>query len=431
MTPPLQPYSPEEGFARHLDERDPLARFRDRFNLPQHDGEPALYLCGHSLGPQPRDAAKLVEEALREWAARGVEGHFQGPAPWYDYHRRVADPLARLAGALPSEVVAMNSLTVNLHLMMVSFYRPTPGRHAVLMEDSAFPSDTYAVRSQIACHGHDPDEALRIARPRKGEETLRPEDLEERLEREGGDIALVLLGGVNYFTGQAFDLERLTAAAHRQGCLVGLDLAHGMGNLPLHLHDWGVDFAVWCSYKYLNAGPGAVAGAFVHQRHGDDPSRPRFAGWWGNDPATRFRMHLQPEFVPQPGAEGWQVSNPPILALAPLRASLALFDEARIEALRAKSLALTGYLEFLVDRLPAGFCTCLTPRDPARRGCQLSLRFPGASAEMLQALATKGVVADFRPPDVLRVAPIPLYNRFHEVWRFASLLHEAAAGGGR
>jgi len=311
--------------------------------------------------------------------------------------------------------------------MMVSFYRPTRERHRVLMEDCAFPSDTYAVKSQIAFHGYDPAEALVVARPRPGEDTLRTEDLLGLIEQSGETIALVLLGGVNYFTGQAFDLASIAERARRRGCRVGLDLAHAIGNIPLSLHDWDVDFAVWCSYKYLNAGPGAVGGCFVHARHGRDAMLPRFAGWWGNDPDSRFKMHLLSEFLPVAGAEGWQLSNPPILAMAPLRASLEIFDEAGLDALRRKSLILTGYLAYLIDRIPGGAFQLLTPGDFGARGCQLSVRVKLRPQALLQALAAKGVVADFREPDVLRFAPVPLYNSFTEVWHLAEILRAAAA----
>jgi kynureninase len=357
-----------------------------------------------------------------------VDAHFEARSPWYSYHERFRDSGARLVGARPGEVVMMNGLTVNLHLMFVSFYRPTAERHAVLMEDCAFPSDTYAVKSQIRFHGYDPEEALIVARPRPGESTLRTEDLEELLDRRGSEIALVFLGAVNYFTGQWFDLPGVTTAARRHGCMVGLDLAHAAGNVPLALHDWQVDFAVWCSYKYLNSGPGAVAGCFVHERHGESADLPRFAGWWGNDPSTRFRMHLQPEFEPFAGAEGWQLSNPPILAMAPLEASLDLFDEAGMERLRAKSVRLTGYLQSWVDHVGNERLSQPTPRDPAARGCQISLRAVERPRALFESLRSAGVVGDFRQPDVVRVAPVPLYNSFHDVWRFGQALSRWAAG---
>jgi kynureninase len=409
--------------ARRLDEADPLRHYRDRFHIPRRaNGEPIIYLCGHSLGLQPKAVWALVEQELDEWARLGVDAHFQGKTPWYSYHEVFREVGARLVGALPGEVVMMNSLTVNLHLMLTTFYRPTRERHKILLDEPAFPSDLYALQSQIRLHGFDPAEALLRLRPRASEFTLRTEDIEVLLRERGQEIAVVLLNGVNFFTGQLFDMERLTAAAKRQGCVVGFDLAHAAGNLVLRLHDWQVDFAVWCSYKYLNSGPGAVAGCFVHEQHGQNLNLPRLAGWWGNDPATRFQMHLQPEFIPRPGADGWQISNPPILAMAPLRASLAIFDEAGMPALREKSQRLTGYLQDLLDRLGAGRFEIITPRDPAQRGCQLSLLIHERPHGVLRSLEAAGVVCDFREPNVVRVAPVPLYNTFHEVWTFANIL---------
>ena len=420
-------FSPEEEFARGLDRRDPLAEFRERFHIPRGaDGKRQVYFAGNSLGLQPISVKALVEQELQDWAEKWEAGHLEAATPWYAYHHHLTDPLALIAGARPSEVVAMNSLTVNLHLMMVSFYRPTQQRHRILMEDCAFPSDTYAVKSQIAFHGFEPAGSLLVAKPRPEEDTLRTEDLLSLLDEKGEEIALVLLGGVNYFTGQAFDLRSITEAAHRHGCLVGFDLAHAIGNVPLSLHDWGVDFAVWCSYKYLNAGPGAVAGCFIHERHGNDAALPRFSGWWGNDPATRFRMHLLPDFEASAGAEGWQLSNPPILSMAPLRASLELFQEAGMKALREKSVLLSGYLEYLLRQIPGGAYRIITPADSAQRGCQLSVGTKVGSRALLQALQAQGIVADFREPDVLRFAPVPLYSRFAEVWRLGQALHEAA-----
>jgi kynureninase len=414
------PFQPGEDLAHELDAADPLRAFREQFLIPpQASAEPSIYLCGHSLGLQPRAVRDLMAQELDAWARLGVAGHFKADSPWLSYHELCRESGARLVGARPGEVVMMNSLTVNLHLMLATFYRPTAARHKILIDEPTFPSDRYAVLSQIRHHDYDPAEALLTVKPRAGEQLIREEDVEELLNRRGREIAVVLISGVNFFTGQFLDLPRLTAAAQRQGCAVGLDLAHTAGNVVLQLHDWNVDFAVWCSYKYLNAGPGAVAGCFVHERHGQNLALPRLAGWWGNDPATRFRMHLEPEFIPRPGADGWQVSNPPIFALVPLRASLALFDQAGMAALRAKSERLTGYLEYLLgDRFEL-----LTPRDPARRGCQLSLRVPDRPRERYQALQAAGVVCDFREPDVIRVAPVPLYNTFEEVWHFAQAIN--------
>jgi kynureninase len=316
----------------------------------------------------------------------------------------------------------MNSLTMNLHLMMVSFYRPTPGRYKILIEDPCFPSDLYAVQSQLRMHGYNPQAALLVAHPRPGEHLIRIEELEDLLAREGKQIVLVLFAGVNFVTGQALDIERITKAAHAQGCIAGFDLAHAAGNLPLRLHDWDVDFAVWCNYKYLNSGPGAVGGCFVHERHGASADLPRLAGWWGNDPATRFRMHLNEDFIPKDGAEGWQVSNPPIFSLAPVKASYDIFNEVGVEALREKSLQLTGYLEFLLHRTRTPRLEIITPRDPAQRGCQLSLLIRDDARGLLNKLHAQGVVCDFREPNILRMAPVPLYNTFHEVWSAARTL---------
>jgi kynureninase len=418
----------DKDIATALDHADPLARFRDAFLLPRRpDGRPAVYFCGHSLGLQPRALRPLLGQELDDWARLGVEAHFQGTTPWYSYHEVFRDVGARLVGARPGEVVMMNSLTVNLHLMLVTFYRPRPGRDKILVDEPVFPSDLYAVKSQLQLHGRHPADALLTVRPRPGEDTIRMEDVEALLERHGHEIAVVLFSGVNYFTGQWFDVRAVTAAAHRHGCVAGFDLAHAAGNVPLRLHDDDVDFAGWCSYKYLNSGPGAVAGCFVHERHGHDLTLPRLAGWWGNDPATRFQMRTQTDFVPRPGADGWQISNPPILALVPLRASLGLFDEAGMPALRAKSERLTGYLMELLDDLPPGRLEVITPREPARRGCQVSLQVRGRVPELLHALTAAGVVCDFREPDVIRVAPVPLYNTFEDVWRFVRVLAAALA----
>ena len=413
----------ERAEARDLDARDPLAQFRERFHFPlQADGVPVTYLNGNSLGLAPRAAEAIVRRELDDWATLAVEAHFRHEAPWYTYHELLRDPLARLVGALPSEVVAMNSLSVNLHLLMVSFYRPTQARHKVLIEEHAFPSDAYAVQSQLRFHGFDPENGIIEVKARAGEHALRTEDIDRILDERGGEIALVLLGGVNYFTGQAFDIAAIARAAARAGCVVGVDLAHAAGNILLRLHDWQVDFAVWCSYKYLNGGPGAPGGAFVHERFGRDTERARFAGWWGTDPAERFKMHDNRRFEPRAGADGWQLSNPPILAMAPLRASLACFDEAGMEALRAKSVALTGFAERLVGKLKQHGVEIITPSEPAARGCQLSLRLARRPRATFEALCARGVTVDLRDPDVLRIAAVPLYNSFEDVRHFAHTL---------
>ena len=430
-------FSVDEKFALQRDAEDPLRQFREKFHLPLGaNGKPLIYLAGNSLGLMPKAARKIVEQELDDWAKLAVDAHLKAATPWYSYHETLREPTARLVGAQPNEVICMNSLTVNLHLMMATFYRPTKTRFKVLMEEPAFPSDTYAIKTQIAHHGFDPEEALVLARPRDGEFTVRQDDIEALLEKQGDQIALVLIAGVNFFTGQLFDIKTIAAAAQKLGCIVGIDLAHAIGNVPLALHDWNVDFAVWCSYKYLNAGPGAVAGVFVHERHATNTKLPRLAGWFGNDPATRFRLHLEPEFIPVPSADGWQISNPPIFSMAPLRASLSIFDEAGgMEALRAKSIKLTGYLQSLLEIAghsklatgrgrPTGGLTVITPREPDARGCQLSIQVHEQARELFRKLEAAGVKCDFREPNVIRAAPAPLYNTFHEVWRFARILAE-------
>jgi kynureninase len=420
-------YAAEEAWARAEDARDPLSWCRERFELPRDaDGAPLLYFCGNSLGLMPKAVPRLLEAELEDWSRLAVEGHLAGRTPWYSYHETVRRPLAGIMGARSGEVVAMNSLTVNLHLMLVSFFRPTETRGKILIEEGAFPSDAYAVSSHLETRGLDPARAVLQARPRTGEALLRAEDLVALLAARGPEIAVVLLPGVQYYTGQLLDIAKLTEAAHAAGCIVGFDLAHAAGNAELRLHDWNVDFAVWCSYKYLNSGPGAVGGCFVHERHGSD-ALPRYAGWWGNDPATRFEMDNNAGFTPVAGADGWQLSNPPILSMTPLRAALDIFHEAGMPALRAKSERLTGYLEFLIRQSRAGI-HILTPEDSGARGCQLSLRTPRAR-ELSAALRARGVVTDFRPPDVIRVAPAPSYNTFHEVWRFGQALEGIVRAG--
>jgi kynureninase len=416
-------FQPSKSFALEMDAKDPLAKYRDRFHLPKtKTGGDCIYLCGNSLGLQPKSARAFVEQELKDWETLGVDGHFQAKHPWLPYHEFLAAPTARLVGAKPLEVVVMNTLTVNLHLMMVSFYRPTPARHKIIIEAHAFPSDQYAVKSQIRFHGFDPSTALIELAPRRGEDTIRTQDIEALIEKEGETIALIMLGGVNYATGQLFEMDRITQAGHDKGCVVGFDLAHAAGNVILKLHDWEVDFAVWCTYKYLNAGPGSIAGCFVHERHANDPELPRFAGWWGHDKKTRFLMG--PDFHLIPGAEGWQLSNPPILPLAALRASMDIFDEAGMEKIRAKSVLLTGYLEFLLEQHRHENFSLITPRDPQQRGAQLSIRVKKHGRNLCERLPTKGVICDWREPDIIRVAPAPLYNSFVEVHRFVEIFTE-------
>jgi kynureninase len=400
------------------DAADPLASFAAQFHHPFDDlGRRLVYLCGHSLGLQPKSAAQYVEQEMQDWQRLGVLGHHVATRPWIRYHEQAAAPLAALAGAHESEVVAMNSLTVNLHLMMVSFFRPDSRRNRVLIEKSAFPSDRYAVVSQLASHGLNAAEHLIEIEPRSGERILRTEDVIDRIEQEGAALALVLLPGVQYLTGQSLDLAPMMDAARRAGAATGLDLAHGIGNTPLNLHDWNVDFGVWCSYKYLNAGPGAIGGCFVHERHARSIELPRFAGWWGHDPAVRFQMG--PDFHPIPGAQGWQISNPPVLSAAPLLASLEIFQRAGIRRLREKSVALTGYLQRLIETHLPGQVDVITPSAAPERGCQLSLRIaqpPAAAKRCHELLTAAGVVADWREPDVLRIAPVPLYNSYSDVF---------------
>jgi kynureninase len=417
------------AYARGRDAADTLARFRDQFAHPVSEtGDLLVYLCGHSLGLQPLAARLRVNEELDDWAVLGVRGHESARRAWIPYHELMRTGLAALTGAHPGEVVAMNSLTVNLHLMLVSFYRPAGSRTRILMEANAFPSDRHALASQISWHGLDPREQLVELQPADSSGQITTEQIEYFLEHRGAQIALVLWPGTQYLSGQVFDLPRIAAAARKAGCAVGFDLAHSIGNVPLNLHDSGADFAVWCSYKYLNAGPGAIGGCFVHERHAAAPSPPRLAGWWGHDPRTRFAMG--PEFTAAPGADAWQISNPSILSAAPLLASLELFHDAGLAHLRAKSVALTGYLAFLLDSLPIEI---LTPPGSQSRGCQLSLRLGNAAGHgraVFEHLQRAGMVCDWREPDVIRVAPVPLYNSFEDVFRFATALEAALRGRG-
>ena len=403
-----------DDYADQLDRTDSLASFRDRFHIPKHANGDQIYLCGNSLGLQPKSVKAALQQELDDWAAFGVEGHFHAKHPWMPYHGELRDLLAENVGAKPVEVVAMNSLTVNLHLLMVSFYRPDTERPAIVIEQGAFPSDRYAVESQIRFHGFDPAECL-IEIPADPDTGLIPPDaLENCLREQGHRVALILWPGVQYRTGQAFDLKAIADLGHFYGCQVGFDLAHAAGNLPLQLHDSGADFAAWCSYKYLNSGPGAIAGAFVHERHAQ-AVLPRFNGWWGHRQDTRFQMG--PEFKGTPGAEGWQLSNPPIFAMAPLRASLEIFHEAGLPALRRKSLALTAYLEALIRQELGDVLRSVTPGDPEQRGCQLSLQVRAgrdAGRRLFEYLMQSGVIGDWREPDVIRLSPTPLYNRFSD-----------------
>ncbi|MEU4382866.1 kynureninase [Micromonospora echinofusca] len=418
-----------EAEARRLDAADP--GHRHLFHVPPADGgrhPEAAYLAGNSLGLQPRATRDELAADLAAWSRLGVEGHLEGERPWLPYHELLTAPAARLVGATPAEVVVMNSLTVNLHLLMVSFYRPAGARTRIVIEDSTFPSDSYAVRSQARFHGLDPDTTVVRLRPRAGEDTLRTEDVTAFLAAEGDTVALVLLGGVNYLTGELMDIPAITAAGRAAGAVVGWDLAHAAGNVPLALHDWDVDFAAWCSYKYLNSGPGALAGVFVHERHLGDADLPRFEGWWSTEAATRFEM--TPVSRPPATVEAWQISNPPIFAMGPVRTSLELFDAVGMPALRERSLRLTGYLAGLFDEVTANRpLTVVTPREPERRGCQLSVRIgAGSAAELAKRLRHEhGVIADAREPDIIRFAPVPLYSTFHDCWRAAEALAATVA----
>ncbi|MET0753473.1 MAG: kynureninase [Pyrinomonadaceae bacterium] len=414
-------YERGELFAQKLDATDLLKHFREKFYIPkQANGEDALYFTGNSLGLQPKTVRAHIEQELKDWETLGVEGHFHAKNPWMPYHEFVTEQMANLVGARTVETVVMNSLTVNLHLMMVSFYRPTSTRYKIVIESGAFPSDQYAVQSQIKFHGFEVENSLIELKPRENEACLRMEDIERTIGENGDSIALIMLGGVNYYTGQAYDMRRISEIGHEIGAIVGFDLAHAAGNIELKLHDWNADFAVWCSYKYLNAGPGGIAGCFVHERHAGDFDLPRFAGWWGHDKATRFLMG--DKFVPMPGAEGWQLSNPPIFQLAALKASLDVFEEAGIKALTEKSKKLTGFLEFLLGEIKDERISVITPSNADERGCQLSIRVKNSDKTLYKALTDKGVIADWREPDVIRVAPVPLYNSFTDVYKFTEVL---------
>ena len=416
------------AYAQAQDANDPLRAFRSEFHFPQHMGKDVLYFTGNSLGLQPKAAADALKQELDDWARYGVEGHFQAKHPWYSYHEELTPYLARLVGAMPEEVVAMNQLTSNLHFLMVSFYRPIGKRKKILTETRPFPSDTYAFASQIAFHGGDPDTDLVEVQPRPGEHTLRTGDIAAKIDELGDELALVCFGGVNFYTGQAFDMSAITRAAHAVDAVAAFDLAHAAGNLHLKLHDWNVDFACWCSYKYMNSGPGSVAGAFVHQRH-LGRQLPLFAGWWGHDKSERFKMDRT--FKPMPTAEAWQVSNAPVFSMAVHRVALEQFDRAGIAQLRAKSEQLTAYLAFIIAEVAQHTGTHLeviTPEDTAQRGCQLSILAHGHGKALFNRITERGVIADWREPNVIRVAPVPMYNSFEDVWRFGQILTECLVG---
>jgi kynureninase len=416
-------YENNLAYAQDQDKKDSLAAYRDQFHIPKDDnGSDWLYFTGNSLGLQPKQTQAYIQQELDDWAKYGVEGHFEAKNPWMPYHEFLTETMAKVVGAKNSEVVVMNTLTTNLHMLMVSFYRPTAKKFKIVIESDAFPSDRYAVQSQLKFHGFDPEEGLVEWKPRKGEELLQIEDLEKILEEHGDEIALLLIGGVNYYTGQFLDLKRIAQIGHSKECVVGIDLAHGAGNIEANLHDSGVDFAAWCTYKYLNSGPGSLAGLFVHERHQHNRDLPRFAGWWNHNKDTRFNMR-QP-FDVMPGAEGWQLSNPPILSMAAIRSSLDMFKEVGMSALREKSERLTGYFEFLLDSLDSEQIKIITPRDPKRRGCQLSIQVKNADKSLHKKLTENNIITDWREPDVIRCAPVPLYNTYEDVYRMVVKLKD-------
>lgn len=408
-------------YAQELDAQDPLRQFRSKFHMPkQKNGDEHIYLCGNSLGLQPKRTQEYIQQELTDWAHLGVEGHTNAEHPWMPYHEFLSEAMSKIVGAKPSEVVVMNTLTVNLHLMMVSFYQPTDKRYKIVIEADAFPSDKYAVESQLKFHNIDPKDGLILWKPRKEDNLCHIEDFEQIINEQGDEIALLMIGNTNYYSGQFYDMERITQLGHENGIVVGFDLAHGAGNIQPSLHDVGADFAVWCTYKYLNSGPGSLGGCFVHERHANNKNLKRFVGWWGHNKDTRFNMRK--DFDPIPGAEGWQLSNPPILSMAAIRASLAVFEEAGFENIRAKSEQLTSYLAFLIDEINHDKINIITPRDPKQRGCQLSIQVKDANKSLYNALTQKGIVADWREPDVIRVAPAPLYNSYQDVFQFVNIL---------
>ena len=412
-------YKKTKEFAQILDNDDPLASYQSQFHFPyQRDGNKHIYLCGNSLGLQSKKTSDFVNQELEDWKNLGVEGHFHARNPWLPYHEFLSESYSKIVGAKATEVIAMNTLSVNLHLMLVSFYRPTKKRLKIIIEDDAFPSDIYAVESHISHHGLDPEKVLIKLKPRKGEVALRTGDITKYIKDNSSEIALIMLGGVNYYTGQVFDMQKITKVAKENKIIVGFDLAHAAGNIKLALHEWGVDFAVWCSYKYLNSGPGSVGGVFIHEKH-HEKSIPRFAGWWGHDKDSRFKM--PDKFIPINTAEGWQLSNPPILSLAAVRASLSLFDEVGMENLIDKSKKLTSYLVFLMENLSSNRISIITPKE---RGCQISIRVLNGNKQLFDEITTRGVIADWREPDVIRVAPVPLYNSYMDVFNFYKILED-------
>ncbi|ARV10792.1 kynureninase [Winogradskyella sp. PC-19] len=417
----MSQYKLGRDFANHLDQNDQLSKFRNQFHIPKDEnGKELIYMTGNSLGLQPKITKSYIDQELEDWANLGVEGHTEGKNPWLHYHEFLTETMANIVGAKPLEVVVMNSLTANLHLMMVSFYKPTKERYKILIEADAFPSDKYAVESQLRHHGFDDKEGLILWKSRDNEELANYQDLEAILQEQGDEIALIMIGGVNYYTGQFFDLKRITDLGHSHGCTVGFDCAHGAGNVQLNLHNSGADFAVWCTYKYLNSGPGSLSGAFVHERHANRKDLNRFTGWWSHNKEMRFRM--RDEFDQLPGAEGWQLSNPPILSMAAIRASLDVFKEAGFDKLCLKSKSLTGYFEFLINALKNSDIKIITPSNPEERGCQLSIQVKNADKSLHKKLTDTGIITDWREPDVIRCAPVPLYNSFTDIYEFVERL---------
>uniref|UniRef100_UPI0040499820 kynureninase n=1 Tax=Gelidibacter sp. TaxID=2018083 RepID=UPI0040499820 len=408
-------------YAKQQDQNDQLSKYRQQFHIPKDtNGNDLIYMTGNSLGLQPKSTKAYINQELKDWANLGVEGHLEAKNPWLPYHEFLTESMANVVGAKPIEVVVMNTLTANLHFMMVSFYKPTKTRYKILIEADAFPSDKYAVESQLRHHGYDAKDGLLLWKARNGEELANYDDLETIMKTHGNDIALVMIGGVNYYTGQFFDLNRITELGHKHGCMVGFDCAHGAGNVELNLHDSGADFAVWCTYKYLNSGPGSLGGCFVNERHANNKNLNRFAGWWSHNKETRFKM--RDEFDQLPGAEGWQLSNPPILSMAAIRASLDIFAEVGIKKLTEKSKKLTGYFEFLLKELGNDAIKIITPSNPDERGCQLSIQVKNADKSLHKKLTASGVISDWREPDVIRCAPVPLYNSFEDVYRLVEKL---------
>ena len=415
------PFQANLDFAKSLDKTDKISHLRNEFHIPKDkDGNDWIYMCGNSLGLQPKSTKTYINQELEDWANFGVEGHFEAKNPWMPYHEFLTDAMAKIVGAKPIEVVTMNTLTTNLHLLMVSFYQPTKTKYKIVIESDAFPSDRYAVESQLRFHGFDPKEGVIEWTPRKGEELLRMEDLETILNEQGDEIALLLIGGVNYYTGQYLDIKKIAELGHAKNCMVGIDLAHGAGNISPELHESGVDFAAWCTYKYLNSGPGSLAGLFVHEKHAHNKTLNKFSGWWSHNKSTRFNMRQELDVIP--GAEGYQLSNPPILSMAAIKASLDMFTNVGMGALREKSEQLTGYFEFLINQIDTDRIRIITPTNPKERGCQLSIQVKNADKNLHKQLTENNIITDWREPDVIRCAPVPMYNSFEDVFRMVEKL---------